>query len=62
MLKLVSLLVILFGVILVYDARKITKALFGYGSENDATMGFKMFGFVITIIGSIMLYILEVVK
>lgn len=44
------------GVILVYDARPITKKLFGFGDQNDATLGLKLVGFFISIIGMILVY------
>lgn len=44
------------GVILIYDARPITKKAFGFGDQNDATMGLKLIGFLISIIGAILIY------
>lgn len=44
------------GVILIFDARPITKKMFGFGDQNDATLGLKLIGFVISIIGSILVY------
>lgn len=44
------------GVILIYDARSITKKLFGFGDQNEATSGLKIIGFVIGIIGSLLIY------
>lgn len=46
----------MFGVILIYDARPITKKVFGFGDQNDATLGLKLVGFVISIIGAILVY------
>ena len=37
--KLIAVLMILAGVILIYDARIITKKFFGFGDQNEATSG-----------------------
>ena len=44
------------GVILIFDARPITKKMFGFGDQNDAALGLKLIGFVISLIGTIMIY------
>ena len=43
--KLIAVLMILAGVILIYDARIITKKFFGFGDQNEATSGLKILGF-----------------
>lgn len=43
------------GVILIYDARLITKKVFGFGDQNEATKGLKAVGFVISTIGGLMI-------
>lgn len=53
----IGLLMALLGVIMVYDARLITKKLFGFGDQNQAAWGLKILGFIIAIIGSIIIYI-----
>ena len=54
--KLIAVLMILIGVILIYDARIITKRFFGFGDQNEASAGLKMIGFIIAIIGGIIIY------
>ena len=54
--KLMAVLLILLGVILIYDARIITKNFFGFGDQNEATSGLKILGFIIAIIGGLILY------
>ena len=49
--KLIAVLMILAGVILIYDARIITKKFFGFGDQNEATSGLKILGFFVVIIG-----------
>ena len=44
------------GAIFVYDARPLTKKLFGFGDQNEATLGFKIIGFLFLIIGGFLLY------
>jgi len=44
------------GVKFIYDARPIVKKYFGLGDKNEATLGLKMFGFLLSIIGGILIY------
>ena len=44
------------GVITLYDARGITKKLFGFGDQNEATLGLKIFGFFLSMIGALIIY------
>lgn len=55
-LKLVGSIIALVGVILVYDGRRVVKKYFNFGEENLATAGIKSFGFIITIIGAVMMF------
>lgn len=54
--RLISVLIILAGVLLIFDARIITKKFFGFGDQNEATSGLKIIGFIITIMGGLILY------
>lgn len=54
-LVLVGAVLIALGVVMIYDARPITKKLFGFGDQNEATLGMKMLGFIFTVIGGILL-------
>jgi len=49
-------LIILAGVIMVYDARIITKKFFSFGDQNEASSGLKILGFLLAIIGGFILY------
>ena len=53
---LIAAIMLLIGVTLIYDARIITKRFFGFGDQNEASSGLKMLGFIITIIGGLILY------
>lgn len=55
-LKIVALLIILLGVILIYDARMITKKFFSFGDQNEGSSGLKILGFIFSIIGGIIIY------
>lgn len=55
-LKIVALLIILLGVILIYDARMITKKFFSFGDQNEGSSGLKILGFIFAIIGGIIIY------
>lgn len=50
-LKILGFLIVLLGVILIYDARIITKKFFGFGDQNEGSTGLKMLGLAIAIIG-----------
>lgn len=51
-----GIIIATFGVILIYDARPITKKRFSFGDQNDGALGLKITGFLITIIGMILAY------
>lgn len=53
--KLIGGLVVLAGVVLIYDARLITKKLFGFGDQNEATAGLKILGVMISLVGALIL-------
>lgn len=55
-LKLIGAIIILIGVILIYDARILTKKLFGFGDQNEATSGFKILGTILSIVGALIIY------
>ena len=55
-LRLIGALILLAGVILIYDARIITKKVFGFGDQNDATDGFKILGVIIAVIGGFIIF------
>ncbi len=55
-LRLIGALILLAGVILIYDARIITKKVFGFGDQNEATDGFKILGVIIAVIGGLIIF------
>ena len=54
--NLIAILIILSGVILIYDARILTKKFFGFGDQNEAKNGLKILVFIIAIIGGLIMY------
>lgn len=56
--KLLMILLVLLGVILIYDARTMTKRFFSFGDQNEGTLGLKMFGFFLSLVGGLVLYFL----
>lgn len=54
--KIIALLIILVGVILIYDARIITKKFFSFGDQNEGSLGLKIWGFILTIVGSVIIF------
>lgn len=55
-LEIVGLIIAALGVIMIFDARYLTKRFFGFGDQNDATLGFKILGFVIAIVGALIIF------
>ena len=51
-----GLLLATLGVIMIYDARPLTKKMFSFGDQNEATSGLKILGFIISIIGALLVY------
>ena len=54
--KFVAVLIVLIGVILVYDARVITKRIFGFGDQNEASGGLKILGSILSMIGIMIVF------
>lgn len=54
--RLIGVIILLVGVVFIYDARIITKKAFGFGDQNEATSGFKILGVILAIIGGIIFY------
>ena len=56
--RLIMMILISFGITLIYDARIITKKFFGFGDQNEGSAGRKIIGFIIAIVGGIAMYFL----
>lgn len=55
-LSIIGIVIVLIGVIMIYDARYVTKKLFGFGDQNEAALGLKIAGFIVSAIGAIIIY------
>lgn len=54
--RLIGALILLAGVILIYDARVIAKKVFDFGDQNEATAGVKILGVILGVVGTIIIY------
>ena len=54
--KLIGIIMVLVGVIMIYDARILTKRFFGFGDQNEASNGLKILGFILAIVGGLIVY------
>lgn len=52
---LIGILLIMLGIIMIYDARKLTKKWFGFNDQNEGSKWFKIGGFILSIIGIIII-------
>lgn len=55
-LLIIGLLIAMLGIIMIFDARFLTQRFFGFGDQNEATAGFKIIGFVVAIIGALIVF------
>ncbi len=55
-LRVVGLVFLMYGSIMVYDARILTRKWFGFGDQNEASLGFKILGSIFCLIGAIIVY------
>lgn len=54
-LKIFGALIMLSGLCILFDGRRIVKKYFDFGEENVATKGMKILGFVVSVIGGIIM-------
>ena len=52
----IGLVIATVGVICIFDARIITKKIFGFGDQNEGSAGLKIFGFLFSIAGTLIIY------
>lgn len=53
----IGIFIVLIAVITIFDARLLTKKLFGFGDQNEATLGLKILGFILAIVGGLIIYL-----
>lgn len=56
-LKIVAIILVAIGVVCIFDARVITKKAFGFGDQNEGSLGLKILGFIIAILGAVLFYL-----
>lgn len=54
-LETVKIIVLMIGVILIYDARTIAKKIFSFGDQNEATLTLKIIGFIMSIVAGFLI-------
>ena len=52
----IGIISLVFGIKFIFDARPIVKSYFSFGSKNDATLGLKIVGVFLVILGGFLLY------
>ena len=52
----IGIIIALIGTIMVFDARVLSKKLFSFGDQNEASSGMKIMGFILAIIGALLIY------
>ena len=55
-LLLIGIIALCFGIKFIYDARLIVKKYFTTGDLNDATLGLKILGFILVVLGGLIIY------
>ena len=53
--KFIAIIILSLGVMFVFDARPIAKKRFGFGDQNEGTKTLKIVGFIISIIGGLII-------
>ena len=56
---LIGVLIVLLGIMMIYDARILTKKFFGFGDQNEAKSGLKILGFIVAIVGGLIIYFVK---
>lgn len=54
--KMIGFILMMLGVIMIYDARKLTQKWFSFGDRNEGVKWLKIGGFLLGIIGILILY------
>lgn len=52
----IGIIALVCGIKFIYDARLIVKKYFTMGDLNDATLGLKIIGFILIILGGLIIY------
>lgn len=52
----IGLIIVALGVICIYDARILTKKMFSFGDQNEGSLGLKILGFLVAMVGTLIIY------
>lgn len=55
--EIIGTILLMIGVILIYDARPIAKKIFSFGDQNEGVTGMKIVGFIWCLIGGFLILI-----
>lgn len=55
-LMIIAISLVAIGVVCIFDARLITKKAFSFGDQNEGSLGLKILGFIIAIVGALIFY------
>ena len=53
--EIIGTIILMCGVILIYDARHFAKNVFSFSDQNGATLGLKILGFIMSFIGGFLI-------
>ena len=53
--EIVGIVFLMIGVIMIYDARPITKKIFSFADQNEGVKGMKIVGFILSVIGGLLI-------
>lgn len=53
---LLGLLLATAGTVFIFDARVLTKKFFSFGDQNEGSMGMKIIGFLLAIVGALIIF------
>lgn len=53
--EIIGAIIIMLGIMFIYDARQFAKKRFSFSDQNGATLGFKIIGFILSIIGGLLI-------
>ena len=51
----IGAIIIMLGIIFIYDARQFAKKMFSLSDQNGATLALKIIGFILSIIGGLLI-------
>lgn len=53
----IALIIVAIGAVMIYDARILTEKWFSFGDQNEGSKAFKIVGWILTVIGCLIIYL-----